>query len=447
MTAAVNLNGSSIGAGISSQIGTLPAGFSHSTALVFGQGINSTFTTWGQAISDIGGKTRPANNADTLLKNISYWTDNGATYYYNPGDVSYMASLDAVRAEFDSIGIKLGSLQLDSWWYPKGPDNSWSSHNGIWTYTAAPDLFVPDLATFQAGLKTSLITHARWIDSASPYRSQYTISGNVATDPRYWEDIGTYLQNSGTTVYEQDWLGDNAHAAFNLTDPYAFLGNMAVSMGRRGINIQYCMAEPKHFLQSSNYSNVTTIRASQDRFNASRWTPFFYSSRFASAIGIWPIADVFMSNETGNMIASLISAGPVGVGDPIGNLSRANLAKAARADGTLVKPDVSATPADSVFVNDALGIDVPMVASSWTDFGNGVRANYIFAYARGTNTTLVIDPAIYGISGASYLYDYMAGTGIYVGTGSTYTTGLTGNFWKLFRSGAGDSLGHRLCRR
>jgi hypothetical protein len=421
MTASLSSSGTKITAGISTQIPYLPAGFTHKTVLTFGQGINNTFVQWGQAITDIGGKTRPANDADLLLKNISYWTDNGATYYYNPGGSSYMNTLDAVRAEFTAKGIQLGSLQLDSWWYPKGPDNSWSSHSGIWTYTAAPDLFQPDLASFQAGLNKPLITHARWIDAASPYRSQYVISNNVATDPQYWEDIGTYLKNSGVTVYEQDWLGENAQTDFNLDDSNSFLGNMAASMASRGIDIQYCMAEPKHFMQSTHYSNVTNIRTSQDRFGSDRWTAYFYSSRFASAIGLWPFADTFMSSETGNMIASVLSAGPVGVGDALGTLSKTNLSKAARADGILVKPDVSATPTDSVFLNDAQGIDVPMVASTWTDFGNGMRANYLFAYPRAANSTLTIDPSAYGISGASYLYNYLASTGAYIPAGSTKT--------------------------
>jgi hypothetical protein len=424
MTAEMDLvSAQSIKSGISGQIGSLPAGFTHSTALVFGQGINNTFATWGQAITDLGGKTRPSNSADVLLKNISYWTDNGASYYYNSGATPYMTTLDSVRAEFASKGVTLGSLQLDSWWYPKGPDNSWSSNQGIWTYTAAPGLFTPDLATFQAGLKVSLITHARWIDAASPYRSQYTISNNVATDPAYWESVGTYIKASGAAIYEQDWLGSNAQSNLNLTDPNAFLGNMAASMASRGIDIQYCMALPKHFMQSSQYSNVTSIRTSQDRFGSDKWTAFFYSSRFASALGAWPFSDVFMSGETSNMIAAVLSAGPVGVGDALGNLSRLNLARAARADGVLVKPDVAATPVDSVIANDARGVDVPMVASSYSDFG-GLRGNYIFAYPRVANTMLTIAPSDYGISGASYLYNYLTKTVSYLAPGSVFTAGL-----------------------
>ncbi len=422
MTAAQKLTATgAIASGISSQIASLPAGFSHRAVLAYGAGINSTFSTWGQAISDLGGKQRPANNADILLRNISYWTDNGATYYYNPGSSPYMATLDSVRAEFASKGVQLGSLQLDSWWYPKGPDNSWSSHSGIWTYTAAPDLFQPDLATFQSGLGVPLTTHARWIDAASPYRGQYAISGNVATDPQYWEDIATYIKASNTAVYEQDWLGDNAHTDFNLTDPYLFLDNMATSMARRNINVQYCMADPMHFMQSSRYSNVTTIRTSNDRFGSDKWTWYFYSNRFASAVGLWPFADVFMSTETQNMIASLLSAGPVGVGDSLGTLSKSNITRAARPDGILVKPDVAATPLDSVFVNDAQGIDVPMVASTYTDFGGGMKASYIFAYPRAANNTLTIDPSVFGISGASYVYNYLAATSTYIPAGSTVT--------------------------
>ncbi|MDE3196293.1 MAG: hypothetical protein KGN84_08110 [Acidobacteriota bacterium] len=427
MTASNRLVGAgTIAAGIDPAIASLPPGFTHATALVFGEGINATFGNWGQALLDLTGKKPAGNQADALLKYVSYWTDNGATYYYNPGPSLYMATLDSIRREFDTIGVRLGSMQLDSWWYPKGPDNSWSSHQGIWTYTASPALFQPDLASFQAGLGVPLATHARWIDSRSPYRSQYTISGNVATDPRYWEDIAAYLKAAKTAVYEQDWLGDAAHTAANLTDPYLFLGNMSASMAARGIDIQYCMALPKHFLQSTAYGNVTTIRTSQDRFGPDRWTWFFYANRLASSLGVWPYADVLMSGETTNMIAALLSGGPIGLGDAIGTLSRTNIRMAARADGAIVKPDVAATPLDSVFVADANGQDTPMVAASSTDFGNGWKAQYIFAYPRGANNTVTIDPHAFGMTGANVLYDSLGRSAIYLGAGQTWTGTLAG---------------------
>ena len=38
--------------------------------------------------------------------------------------------------------------------------------------------------------------------------------------------------------------------------------------------MQYCMASPRHFMQSSKYSNLTTIRTSADRLGRDRWTRF-----------------------------------------------------------------------------------------------------------------------------------------------------------------------------
>jgi hypothetical protein len=399
-----------IRAGISSKIATLPAGMTHRTLVTFGQGINQTLNTWGQALTDLAGKTRPANDADALLKSISYWTDNGATYYYNAGGPSYTDTLRAVNAEFSANGIRLGSMQLDSWWYPKGPDNAWSSHGGIWTYSATSAVFQPDLLSFQTSLGIPLAAHARWIDAASPYRSQYTISGNVATDPQYWEDVAAYLANSGVTIYEQDWLANNAQTAFNLTDPQAFLNNMAASMAKRGITMQYCMATPAHFLQSTNYGNITTIRTSADGFGKGHWTEFLYGSQFAASLGVWPFSDVFLSTERNNLLLATLSAGPVGVGDALGTLAAGNLLHAVRSDGVIVKPDAPITPLDSVAISDAQGIDTPMVASTYSDFG-GQRVNYIFAYTRDADAPITIAPATWGIGGPAYLYDYLSGKG------------------------------------
>jgi hypothetical protein len=425
MTAATTINSKGeIQPGVATPIATLPAGMTHRTLLAYGQGINPTLDAWGNALTDLAGKQRPLNGADTLLNAISYWTDNGATYYYNPGGSSYTGTLEAVKAEFDTKGIRLGSLQLDSWWYPKGPDNAWSSHGGIWTYTASTGIFQPDLATFQSGLGIPLITHARWIDAASPYRGEYAISGSVATDPQYWEDVASYLASSGVSTYEQDWLGTNAQTAFNLSAPAAFLDNMAASMARRGITMQYCMALPKHFLQGTKYSNLTTIRTSGDGFGRNRWTEFLYGSRLASALGEWPFADVFMSGDRDNLILATLSAGPVGIGDALGDISAENLLHAVRSDGVIVKPDAPITPVDSAVVNDAAGLSTgPMIASTYSDFG-GLRTTYIFAYTRGGDTSIAVAPASYGVAGAAFLYDYLGGAGYRIAAGGAITVDL-----------------------
>jgi hypothetical protein len=236
------------------------------------------------------------------------------------------------------------------------------------------------------------------------------MSGSVVTDPSYWETVAAYLANSGVATFEQDWLADKAHTDFNLTDPDAFLDNMAASMDRRHLTMQYCMASARHFLQSSKYSNLTTIRTSGDRLQRDRWTDFLYASRLGSALGAWPFTDNFMSSETSQLLLATLSAGPVGIGDPVGAINGPNLLHTVRRDGVIVKPDVPLTPTEASYSNMAHGADAPQVAYTWSDFG-GLRTNYVFAFTQGKNSEAKISPSDFGITGPVYVYDYFAATG------------------------------------
>ncbi len=419
------LNGS-ISSGITSAISTLPAGFAHRTFLVIGQGINATDEIWGHAMTSLQGKTRPTNDADPTLNYLGYWTDHGASYYYTfDPTLGYAGTLLAVANSFKQKGIPLGYMQLDSWWYPKGSSDTWQgngkSRGGIYTYVAAPALFPNGLQAFQQQLGLPLVTHSRWIDTSSPYRTQYIMSNNVSIDPAYWNTIAGYLNNGGVISYEQDWLGSLALPATNLTDPNAFMNNMATSMAGNGITMQYCSALPRHFLQSSMYNNLTTIRVSGDRFQSSRWDRFLYTSRLAAALGIWPWSDVFMSTETDNLLLSTLSAGMVGVGDPIGSERASNLFQTIRGDGVIVKPDAPIVPVDAMYVQDAQVLNTPMVASTYTDFGGGMKTSYIFAYARGSNTTATFTPSSLGSGGNVYVYNYFTGSGSVVQAGNFYS--------------------------
>ena len=219
-----------------------------------------------------------------------------------------------------------------------------------------------------------------------------------------------YLWTSGVATFEQDWLADKAHTDFNLTDGDAFLDNMAASMARRNLTMQYCMASARHYLQSSKYSNLTTIRTSGDHLQRERWTDFLYASRLASAVGAWPFTDNLLSTETSQVLLATLSAGPVGIGDPIGSLNGPNLLHAVRRDGVIVKPDVPLTPTDASYTNMAHGADTPQIAFAWSDFG-ALRTNYGFAFAQGANTKAAFSPKELGVNTMVYVYDYFAGAG------------------------------------
>src|SRR5207237_9509690 len=137
--------------------------------------------------------------------------------------------------------------------------------------------------------------------------------------------------------------------------------NMASGAAQRGLTLQYCMPLPRHVLQTVEYGNVTSMRVSDDRFDRARWDTFLYTSRLASALGVWPWADVFMSTERDNLLLADLSAGVVGTGDALGAEDAGNLRRVMRNDAVLVKPDVPLVPTDeSVLAEAGQGQNTPV---------------------------------------------------------------------------------------
>lgn len=393
-------------------ITSIPAGFVHSTLIAAGSGVNDVFGTWGAALLALGGKQPAPNNADVTLAKLGYWTDNKTFYYYKFDEkLGYAGTLLAVRDEFKRLGVPLGYMQLDSWFYPKGPESRWDTKGntpewGEVVYRADKTLFPQGLKAFQQQLGLPMVTHARWLAPQSPYRKEFKVSGNVVIDPRFWKETADYLHDADVVTYEQDWLDKNAHAAVNLTDPSAFLGDMANAMGADGLSIQYCMPLPSDYMASTLYPSVQTIRTSGDGFERNKWDEFLFDSRLANSLGLWPWTDAFFSKDLGNLVISTLSAGPVGVGDAIGSFDVKNLMSVVRTDGTIIKPDTSLVPIDAVYQRDADGQRAPMVATATTSFGSG-RVLYVFAYPRREeDTSTEVRLQDLGVKGAVVAYNW-----------------------------------------
>ncbi|HEX4594812.1 MAG TPA: hypothetical protein VH157_11085 [Bryobacteraceae bacterium] len=411
-------------AAIDSRIDGLPAGFTHRSVLAFGQGINATFDTWGKTLTDLSGKNLPANDSNAILNKLSYWTDAGAAYYYQPFQGSqYVPLLEQLPPEFQRFSTPIGSMELDSWHYPKGTPPSWANNGfGLDTFEADPTIFPNGLGAFQRSLGLPLIAHTRWIDAGSPLRSKYVISNFVAIDPQYWKDYAKYLSDSGVEVLEQDWLCGPAYTNFNLTDPYLFLDNMASAMQATGRSIVYCMPLPAHILQSSNYDNVIAVRTSNDNFMRARWDELLFNSRLASAVGLWPFADAFKSKNQRDVLVATLMAGPVGSGDQLGTGNEVNLRHAVRTDGVIVKPDISLAPVDATYLAFSQSAFSPVVASTYTDHA-GLRTGYVLAYSQVAASALSqisFSPAVARVTGPAYVYDYFENTGMVIQPGREF---------------------------
>jgi len=435
-----------IGSGFYPDLKNIPANFTQQTLVALTHGINHAWDIWGNALTDLQGKKRPANDADIILKYYGYWTDNGAAYWYNYDLAKgYQGTLQAVVDSYRSEKIPLHYLQLDSWWYhktltgadgkqqkpknPKLPEGDWNRYGGTVEYKAHPFVFPKGMEAFHQATGLPFVTHNRWIDPTSPYHERYKISGIAAVDRGFWDEIATYLKDNGVIAYEQDWLvsilanSPELSSTVDLGD--AFFDGMANACKAQGLSVQYCMGTPRCFLEGSRYDNLTTIRVSGDRFEARKYHDFLYTSRLAESLGIWPWVDVFKSTEVDNLLLSTLSAGPVGTGDALGKENRDNILKAMRADGVIIKPDVPLTPIDSAYINEAQDADVPLLATTYTNH-DGLKIIYGVALARPQSaaTTVTIDPAELGCKGPVYLYDYFAGTGQKLDKRSPVSTGL-----------------------
>ena len=408
--------------GIDASIQKLPAGFTHRTLLVFGTGIGQTLDRWGKDLQMLNHKPPVANDADVVLKKYGYWTDHGAFYYYKyDPKLGYEGTLLAVRDQMRKLGVAPGYMQLDSWWYPKAQPNSPGGDNGAIVYRADKKIFPDGLDSFHQRLGLPLVTHARWFAEESPYRKEYRMSRNVIIDPRYWKATAEYLKKGGVAVYEQDWLDSNARPAINIVQAHAFLAEMAHSMAREGLAIQYCMALPGYFMASTQFPNLETIRVSDDRFLPARYDNFLYTGALAHAVGLWPWSDVFMSTELSNLVAATLSAGPVGTGDALGQIDAANLKRTMRADSVLLKPDVPLRPLDSMYAADEAaaqgGKKIPMVAMTKTYFGKATET-YVFSYPRAAGETAPEVPLTeLGVHGSAYAWNWQTQKGEMIAAG------------------------------
>lgn len=424
-------------------------GYTHSVMLVIDKGINHTFDTWGKALTDFQGKTRPTNEQDMGLKNAGFWTDQQGPYWYNlNGFANYDDLLMAVKAKYDSLKIKMGYYQLDSWWYIKDPSN-WMNRPGCYLYEPVPSLFPNGLLDLNTRLGAPYITHNRWIggnvpgDVRSPYRDQYIMSNGVSIDPLFWDKIIGDIAKWGVKTYEQDWLDANASASNTLGHGEKFMDEMARATSANGMTMQYCMGDPRNFMQASKYNNVTTLRSCGDRFHmTSDWSQHLFCSQLIKAVGSWPWVDNFRTNELGNVLLCDLSAGMVGFSDEFANITDsgrvANVLKTIRRDSVAVKPDVPLLPSDATYIRKSAGNN-SMTCSTYSQF-TGKKIVYIWDWANGrTNYTTNFKPSEFGMSGNVYVYNYFNNSGVLVDSNtiiqdviSGSTAGANGTDWKYY---------------
>lgn len=359
----------------------VPPGFATELFLWVAPSPRQALAEWGELLRKLYRTPQRSRYADPGLAKLSYWTDNGAHYYYRTeAGEAYTTTLLRVLDGLQSQGISVGALQLDSWFYPhetlppvcdQGAEIVPPTGTTLWE--PRKDLFPQGLGALHPDATGHpLILHSRHFSAHSPYFASEPAwyDGDTAHPQRasFFHRLLAQAANWGAITYEQDWLVESFLRVRGLREQpgraRAWQEGLNAAADAYGLTLQWCMASPADFLQTLTLPRVTSIRTSGDyRYlfdNGFHWYWFLCTNALARSLGLYAFKDVFLSYPpAGGMpgepyaeieaLLAALSAGPVGIGDRRGATCVEVVRRTCRADGVLIKPDASVAAIDRCF--------------------------------------------------------------------------------------------------
>uniref|UniRef100_K1QR96 Uncharacterized protein n=1 Tax=Magallana gigas TaxID=29159 RepID=K1QR96_MAGGI len=298
---------------------------------------------------------------DVSLSYLGYWTDNGAYYYYHTEanadgtNKTFQNTLIDVQTYSESVNLPYGYMQIDSWWYYKGFQNS------VKTWEARQDIF-PN------GIRGRDTTYAKQNNGNFTFVVEPILA--LPDDESFWPTLFRNSKSWGLSVYEQDWL-DIQTLGLAALQTDLFLGerwmrSMGEAAEQLNLTIQLCMSLPRHALMSYTLPAITQARVSQDyHLEPEQWR-IGMSSILASALNLAPSKDTFWTTEKqpGNplypdtrepyplleALVATLSTGPVGPGDKINDTDVLLMMMSCDGNGRLLKPSHPATAIDKQII-------------------------------------------------------------------------------------------------
>jgi hypothetical protein len=414
MAANQKVVGDALSYGVMGGVTEIPKGYSISTVVSLGSGVNSAMDTWGDILLKQNGKERYAYQKDLAMQYLGYSTDNGAYYYYQTEkNKNYEDTLIDVLAYAKKESIPYKYVLLDSWWYFKGGD-------GVKTWEARPDIFPDGIAGFWKKTKWPTQLHNRMWSTDTTYAKQnggkynFIIDGSeyvVPDDQQFWNDlIGNKTTEAGAFMYEQDWLDVEFDKVKSLGENATLARTWMIQMDRGAAyanqTIQLCMSHVRHILQSVEMHTVTNARASGDYHPGNGQWNTGTTALLAHAVGIAPSKDNYWSTavqsgthygpstkEPHSRLQSAVitlTNGPVAPSDKIEASDTALIMRCCDAGGRLLSPDRPAAEIDTHFAFSAGfgGVDGHMWATYATV--SGQKFSYVVGISLKSAYSLAI---------------------------------------------------------
>ncbi len=435
----------------------VPAGFATELAVWAGPGPRACLEAWGAELQRRAGTVRPGRYADELARRPSYWTDNGAAYWYRtePGSTvpeTLTAAVDDLRAR----GVPFGTVQLDSWWYPHEvvrpfDTDAWEvPPTGLVRWEARDDILPEGIDGLADALgRPPLAAHCRHLSSSSPYVEEVAcwVDGDRA-HPTGSELYERWLDSAvgwGVETFEHDWLVESFLGVRQLRAvpgrARAWQEGIDRAAGERGLTLQWCMASPADFCQTTTLRNVTSIRTSGDHGYIATpgilWAWFLYGNVLARALGLLPYKDVFHASTDPSLhgeveaLLSALSAGPVGIGDRVGVADPALVRRTCRADGILVKPDLPVAALDRSLDLVVVFSRKLLVGATSTTHRAGTWHYAVSANVRddGDAAAEAVSLAELGVDGPAVVWDWRRRTAELVEAGGGWEVELGPHEW------------------
>lgn len=367
--------------GWSGDLKFVPKNFNTTLAAIVQTSPREALRIWAQVLRENHVFPPRSRYADITMSRLSYWTDNGAAYWYRrEADKSLPESIaSTVHHIQHDLSLPIAAVELDSWFYPHQVTRDVQKvgylhvvpPTGMLLWEPREDVLGHEgiYGLYKLLHGRPLILHSRHISAQSPYVK------DVSTGPWWVHGDGAHPQTSalwhrfmeqaatwGAITFEQDWICDVwfgtrqlREAPGRVTKWQSDLDNAA---RLNGLTLIWCMATPADMLHAATLQRVVAIRSCDDYRYAddpsTLWRWHLVVSCIIHELGLFPYKDVFMSHGNDSGVVDIngdpnahleaclaaFSAGPVGIGDRLGRTNPSVVSKCCRLDGLLVKPDI-----------------------------------------------------------------------------------------------------------
>jgi hypothetical protein len=457
----IGLNGGTVRAGWHGDLDAVPAGFATELAVLGADGPRAALDAWGALLLRRAGTVRPGRWADALASRISYWTDNGAAYWYRtePGHDpagSVAAAVDDLRAQ----DVPVGAVQLDSWFYPHvdlrpfDTDEWVVPPSALVAWEERPDVLPDGIADLRRRLgDPPLVAHIRHLSATAPVAAELPVhvDGPYAAPatPEIYERWLDQCVAWGVQTFEHDWLVEVFFGVRGLRERPGRAREWQEGIDRaareRGITLQWCMGTPADMAQTTTLTQVTSVRTCGDHGYIATagqlWAWFCTTNALARSLGLMPFKDVFRTdpevagtNGEPEALLSALSTGPVGLGDRVGRTDVELARRTCRADGVLIKPHVPVAAIDESMLAGPAFRPVVLVAECHSDHPAGRWTYAVALHANPAEDPVEGEIAFAALgesapTGDVVAWDWRAGTATRLGADGRWPVTLGREDW------------------